>query len=53
MRFMLIKIKHIDERKVLWNIRKMWNTEVSALLGAAISQKYYELLKKDSHSAMQ
>ena len=26
---------NIDERRVLWNSRKIWNTEVSALIGAA------------------
>ena len=28
---------YIYERRVLWNSRKIWNTEVSALIGAAIS----------------
>ena len=28
---------NIDEKKVLRNIRKIWNTEVSALICAAIS----------------
>ena len=28
-------------------------TEVSVLISAAISKKYHELLKKDSHDAMQ
>ena len=26
----------IDERRVLWNSLKIWNTEVSTLIGAAI-----------------
>ena len=42
---------HINEKKVLWNSRKMWNTEDSALIGAAISQKYHDLLKKNSLDA--
>ena len=44
--------KNIYERKVLWNSQKIWNYEVSALIGAAILQKYHELLKKDSHDAV-
>ena len=28
---------HMDERRVLWNSRKIWNIEISALIGAAIS----------------
>ena len=27
----------IDEKKVLWNSREIWNTKFSALIGAAIS----------------
>ena len=42
-----------DEKQKSWNYRKIWNTEVSALIGAAILQKYHELLKKDSDDAMQ
>ena len=30
------------------NSREIWNTKVLALIGAAISQKYHELFKKDS-----
>ena len=38
--------KDIDERKVLWNSREIWNTEVSAVIGTVISLKYYKLFKK-------
>ena len=27
----------IDAKRVLWNSQKIWNTEFSALIGAAIS----------------
>ena len=37
----IYKNKSMDEKQVLWNSREIWNTEVSALIGAAISQKYH------------
>ena len=43
---------YTDERRVLWDSGKIWNTGVSALIRAAVSQKYRELLKKDFHDAM-
>ena len=39
--FLINSLLCIGERKILWNIREIWNTEVSALIGAAISQKYH------------
>ena len=42
---------NIDERRVLWNCREKGNTEVSNLIGVAISRKYHGFLK-DSHDGM-
>ena len=32
-----IQVINIDERRVLWNSQKVWNTEVSVQIGFAIS----------------
>ena len=34
---LMFSLKNIDEKKVLWNSREIWNNEVSALIDAAIS----------------
>ena len=44
---------YTDERMVLWNNRETWNTDILALIGAAVSKKYHELLKKDSQDERQ
>ena len=43
----------IDESRVLWNSREIWNTNVLALFVSAITWKCYRLLNNDSHDAEQ